>query len=544
MRRVFVAGLAVFSLAVVASGASPADRVPAEPAAHPAWIGELRIGARTMLTELRFTSDQRTLRGAVAYPERGEEDMPMSDISSTPGRVRFTWRDGTGQLAFDGRMSHGLLSGRVRSVNESGILRLAPIVHLDRAAEERFTGYYEMSPGHLLSITSFPFGPVSLDYRSGQVRALYASSPTQLFAGPAFQAPVPVVVRADLSRDAKTGAPALRWEDSTVGHATVGLKLDLPREEVRFSNGDVALAGTLVLPRGKGPHPAIVRIHGAGGQTRRNTVDGFFAYHGVAYLSFDKRGTGKSTGDWREVGLRDLADDVLAAVAFLRRRSDIDGSRIGIEAGSEGGWIAPLVATRDPDIAFIILKSCPVLDYIPEVLNEVEENAKVRGLNPESIAAALAFKQRTLTMLQEGAALHDESWEQFRRFVQSHQAESWFPVVRESLDRNTFEHKKTYLMSQIMTRQLWGRITMPVLALYGGHDTNVPAAKNVEALKAELTRAHNPDCTITVFPTADHDGFETKHARLTATEMRYLDRLIPGVFDAELDWVLKRIAAQ
>src|SRR5215470_425563 len=154
MRRVFVA----FSLAVVALGASPADRVPAEPAAHPAWIGELRIGARAMLTELRFTSDQRTLRGAVAYPERGEEDLPMSDISSTPGRVCFTWRDGTEQLAFDGRMSHGLLSGRVRSVNESGILRLAPIIHLDRAAEERFTGYYEMNPGQLLSITSFPFG--------------------------------------------------------------------------------------------------------------------------------------------------------------------------------------------------------------------------------------------------------------------------------------------------------------------------------------------------------------------------------------------------
>jgi pimeloyl-ACP methyl ester carboxylesterase len=531
-RTLLVAGFVSFPLAIAAF-----EGVPDDPTDHPVWIGELRTGKRTALIELRFTADGPTRRGTIGYPETGRIDIPLADISSDHGRVRFTWRDNTSRFTFDGSRSYDLLSGSVRSGPESGVLQLAPIVHLDRDAGDRLIGYYEISPGHLLSITAFPRGPVSLDYTSGRVRTLYPSSQTAFFAGPAFLAPVPIVVRADLTKDKKTGASALRWEDSSTNRRYLGPKLELQSEEVRFSKDDVTLAGTLVLPKGKGPHPALVRIHGAGPQTRRNVVDGFFAYHGVAYLSFDKRGTGKSTGDWRTVGMSELADDVLAAVAFLRRRNDIDRSRIGIEGNSEGGWIAPIVATRDPQIAFIVLKAGPALDYIPEVLNEVEENAKARGLNAEDVTAALEFKRRTLTMLQNGAALHDESWDEFERFVRTYQAASWFPFVQEPLERG-WRQKRLPLMCQTRTRPLWGKITIPVLALYGGNDTSVPAAKNVAALNTELTKANNPDYTIEVFPNADHDGFETERAVLSDTEMRYLDRLVPGYLDKELDWVL------
>ena len=128
------------------------------------------------------------------------------------------------------------------------------------------------------------------------------------------------------------------------------------REEVTFRNGAVSLAGTLTLPSGIKPHPAVVFIHGSGPDSRENYsfYAELFARHGIATLIYDKRGVGASTGDWRRVHFRDLAEDALAGVRLLRSHKDIDASRIGLWGGSNGGWVAPLAASLSNDVAFVI----------------------------------------------------------------------------------------------------------------------------------------------------------------------------------------------
>jgi uncharacterized protein len=309
---------------------------------------------------------------------------------------------------------------------------------------------------------------------------------------------------------------------------------------VTFKDSDVVLSGTLVMPPGSGRHAAIVRIHGSGPQTRRNVVDGWYAYHGISYLSFDKRGAGKSTGDWREAGITELADDVLAAVRLLRQRDDIDPDQIGIEGDSEGGWIAPAVAARDPRIKFIVLQAGPAMDYVSELMNEVEENARARGLAGEDLKKALDFKLQALQMLADGAGLNDKAWASFEAFVNPYRNEKWFSYVREPRERS-FWQKKLYLMSRTRSSQLWRQIKIPVLAMYGGKDLNVPAAKNVTALTEELNDAGNRDYTIKVFPDANHDGLETTAALLGDEELRYLQRYVPAYFDTSIRWVLAHI---
>jgi predicted acyl esterase len=106
----------------------------------------------------------------------------------------------------------------------------------------------------------------------------------------------------------------------------------LPFETITFQNGDVTLAGTLDLPAGEGPFPAIVTVHGSSPFTRNNIfnlyISHFFVQHGYAVLRYDKRGTGESTGKYPGVGtedgeakLNDLADDALAGVEFLKKES-------------------------------------------------------------------------------------------------------------------------------------------------------------------------------------------------------------------------------
>jgi pimeloyl-ACP methyl ester carboxylesterase len=365
---------------------------------------------------------------------------------------------------------------------------------------------------------------------------LFPSSATEFFAGPAFQVPVPITIRARFTVDGQGRVTGIHWKEGSAAEQ-FGRKVEPPREEVVFRNGDVVLSGTLVLPVGRGPHPAIVMIHGSGPQTRRSPAANWYAYHGIAYLSFDKRGAGKSTGDWREAGLSELADDVLAAVKFLRQRREIDGNQIILEAVSEGGWVAPVVAVRDPGIRSIILLVGPALDYVSEIVNEVEENLNARGLAGDDLQKAVKFKRQALAMLKAGAGLNDEAWEKFQAFVRPYRTENWFRYVAEP-EQRSWAQKKLYLMSQVDTLQLWRRTTIPVLALYGGRDLNVPAARNVAALDEALRHAGNRDYKIKLFPNANHNGLETDKARLSPDEERYLHRHAPGIFTARLEWVL------
>jgi dienelactone hydrolase len=502
------------------------------------WVGELKIGEIKRFVQLRLDADREPTAGTIAFPASGRADIPLSDISVVQGHVRFAWTDDAGPISFDGSLSAGLLEGTVREGNQQGTLQLAPTAKLTAEAEQQLLGYYEMRPGHIVSVLKFPLGPVYSDYTTGRVGILFPSSQNTFFAGPAFQVPLPVVINCRLSADPAANLVALHWKDES--GQQIGQKLDHRREEVTFRDGDVVLSGTLVLPSGKGPHPALIRIQGAGPQTRRNAYDGWFAYHGIAYLSFDKRGAGKSTGDWREAGISELADDVLAAVRFLRQRNDIDPDQIGIESDSEGGWIAPAVATRDPRIKFVVIWAGPAMDYVPELMNEVEENLKASGLSNDDLRKALEFKRQAFAMLADGAGLSDDAWAKFQAFVGPYRNEKWFSYVGEPEQRG-WPQKKLYLMAQIKSSELWRRVKIPVLALYGGKDLNVPAARNVTALTQELTAAGNKDFTIRVFPDANHDGFETTDSMLNGEQMRYLKRLVPGLVNTQITWVLAHV---
>jgi dienelactone hydrolase len=142
-------------------------------------------------------------------------------------------------------------------------------------------------------------------------------------------------------------------------------------EEVTVQAKGFTLAGTLLLPKSKGPFPAVITITGSGQQTRdeRLPLPGLEKYRifgqvaealaarGIAVLRVDDRGVGKSTGlqTLTTATTADFADDVRAQVAYLRSRPEIDPKRIALAGHSEGGVIAPMVAASDPQIAAIVL---------------------------------------------------------------------------------------------------------------------------------------------------------------------------------------------
>lgn len=216
------------------------------------------------------------------------------------------------------------------------------------------------------------------------------------------------------------------------------------------------IAGSLFMPDGLGPFPAIVWVHGSGPRERMaygSVTAEDFIRRGIAVYSYDKRGVGESDGACCPVHFRLLAKDVLASVDALRALSAIDGDRIGLLGVSQAGWVVPIAAALDPRLAFAILVSGPTVTVGEESLFSSLTRDTHCGRGGLPVAAA------------------DE-------------------MVRE-VGPSGFD-PRPYLE----------RMEQPSLWIYGLADIHQPAARSVAVL--EELRAEGKDVEVRTFPTANH----------------------------------------
>ena len=183
-------------------------------------------------------------------------------------------------------------------------------------------------------------------------------------------------------------------------------------EEVGYSSGEIKLSGTLTLPQGDGPFAAVFLVSGSGPQDRNEEVFGHKPFllladdltrAGVAVLRADDRGVGGSTGDLNLAATADLAQDALAAVAFLESRPEIDKHRIGLLGHSEGGYIAPLAASRSADVAFLVLMAAPGVPGDEVLIHQVGLGLTAAGLSPEKAAEAKESLRALVGLVKSGA---------------------------------------------------------------------------------------------------------------------------------------------
>jgi len=273
----------------------------------------------------------------------------------------------------------------------------------------------------------------------------------------------------------------------------------LIEREVTFRNGDVALAGSLILPPDTSRHPAVVFVHGSGAEGRfaSRFLATKFAEHGVAALIFDKRGVGKSTGDWRTATLDDLAGDVLAAVAYLRQQRRIDPRRIGVHGHSQGGTLAPMIAARSPDVAFVIASSASGVPTdsteIFSVLNSVYPNAA----SPTDSADARVYTSELVNVAYNG-----KPRARLDSLVSQFQGRPWF-FAPPPPDASYWSFSKRF--AEFKPLDWWRQVRVPTLLIYGAQDQRVPARESAARIAAELLRqGRDANVTVRILPNADH----------------------------------------
>ena len=306
-------------------------------------------------------------------------------------------------------------------------------------------------------------------------------------------------------------------------------------EDVRIPFGDIILGGTLhrlVKENGR-PTPAMVMLQGSGADDRESwgyfpPIREAFLECGIAVLSWDKPGIGESTGEWTEQTFFDRADEAAAALRFLRVQAGIDPQRTGIWGHSQGGWIGPLVASRDPDLAFLIVNSGPGVDAHVQDLYGMEHTLRREEVNEGEIREAVAFMEAIHDAARAGVPFAEIDASTLHP-AQGSPGGSYFGEISPELWRFLCVNANP-LFEPV---DALTRITCPVLAIFGEEDDLVPVAQSVEIFEKAFARPDAPSLTTRIFSGADH---RIRVGNAGAFAPRYLETM--------RDWLIQQVSGE
>lgn len=315
-------------------------------------------------------------------------------------------------------------------------------------------------------------------------------------------------------------------------------------EEVTYSNKAAGntLAATLTIPTGKGPFPAVLLITGSGPNDRDETIKGHKPFlvlsdaltrKGIVVLRADKRGIGKSTGDYGNATTSDFASDAEAGVAFLKTRSEVDAKRIGLIGHSEGGVVAPMAAVADPDVAFVVMMAGSGVPGDQIIVEQGRLIAEANGASKEDALAQAKSEQELLALVEtetDEAKIKKVMEDKLAGKVPEMQIGAQVKVITSPW----YRYFLTYDPATALRK-----LTCPVLVLSGEKDLQVPPAQNLPAIRKALGEAGNKHAEVVEFIGLNH-LFQTATTGSPAEYGEIEETISPLVLDKIATWVLKQ----
>ena len=278
-------------------------------------------------------------------------------------------------------------------------------------------------------------------------------------------------------------------------------------EQIGVINGTLQLDGTLLTPRGDGPFPAVIFLHGTAPNTRtpyRGLAE-HFVRNGIATLVYDKRGFGGSTGILPYTYAQ-LADDVVGVVQRLRHHPHIAAEQIGVLGFSEGGFVGPLAAAQTDDIAFMILVSGSAVSPARTVHYEMAQRLVQAGHSTEEVEQALALQQQVDDYFRSGEQ-GDAAWSALRAATKEPWFAKAFELAPDALPASfaaipfTADYPSDLDFDPLPHL---AQLEIPLLFLFGASDRQIPVGESVQALETTLGHVEHHNFTIRIFADADH----------------------------------------
>jgi pimeloyl-ACP methyl ester carboxylesterase len=319
-------------------------------------------------------------------------------------------------------------------------------------------------------------------------------------------------------------------------------------EELTFTNAKAGttLAATLTMPRGAGPFPAAILLAGSG-PLDRDEADGghkpFFvlADHltrkGIAVLRYDKRGIGKSIGNYDEATTADFASDAEAAVAFLQTRKGINPRKIGIIGHSEGGIIASMIAARSANVDWIAVLAGPATKGEETLLIQSDLITRAAGMNNEQVAKSLDFDRQSYNLVR-----HEKNRDELEKDLADLVKVSGIgpampPAFMQRQIHWTSSPWFRYFLDYDPVPALQ-QTKCPVLALSGERDLQVPPKENLPLIQKALEDGGNKDFKVVELPGLNHE-FQHCYMGLPEESRAIEETFAPDAMNTLSDWILQ-----
>jgi hypothetical protein len=314
--------------------------------------------------------------------------------------------------------------------------------------------------------------------------------------------------------------------DSVRGH-----RVALDVTDTTFRSHDTTLTGRLVMPPGRGRVPVVILLHGAEHDSALTYyfLQRMLPTQGVGVFVYDKRGTGRSGGTYsQQFSL--LADDAVAAMHEARRLAGARMGRVGYQAGSQGGWVAPIAASLEP-VDFVIVCFGLAVSVIDEDQEEVELEMRDKGHSPADIAKALEVARAAEEVFASGLTHGFEAFDALRT---KYRDEPWYRDLHGNFTWALLPYSEAQLR-ELAPRYDWGTpfrhdpmpvlraSTVPQLWILGGKDYEAPSAETSRRIRSLI--ADGRAFTLALYPAAEHGMtlFET-----AADGTRLSTRYAPG----------------
>ena len=402
----------------------------------------------------------------------------------------------------------------------------------EEPSDTRFNAAYRLEDGRMAIVS--PYHGTELRLRipeEGLSRPLVPTGNLTYDVGPtgawtaAKELPAKETVSFEIAEDLPSGSFTWRRD----GEELTAHRIKLREEHFTFDSNGFNLRAKLVLPPedlhtpgDPDRHPVVVLVHGA---EKYSAVDYYadaylFPTHGVATLVYDKRGTGGSKGTYTQ-NFHVLARDVVAAVETLRVRKDIDPDDVHLAGFSQGGWVAPLAASKTDRIRSLLVGYGPMVPIVDEDRWGYVYALRKKGFGPEAVAAADRIHDTVVALIDHG---EEERRGELNRMLKEAEGEEWFDALAGSdstlgflsANRNV-PRWAVRLYTWWMLRPIDGEspvdrlydpvpvvseLDVPSLWIFGGDDHSMPTEWSIEKLM-ELNREAAP-VEILIYPNAGH----------------------------------------
>jgi alpha-beta hydrolase superfamily lysophospholipase len=325
-------------------------------------------------------------------------------------------------------------------------------------------------------------------------------------------------------------------------------------EDVTFTNDkfNIKLAGTLTIPIGTGPFKAVIMITGSGAQNRNEELMGhkpflviadYLSRNGIAVLRYDDRGFGGSQGKYSEATSADLATDAEAAFNFLKNNPKINPKEIGLIGHSEGGLIAPIIASSNPDIGFIVSLAGPGVTGEQIIIRQSQDIGRLSGEKEDVIKESTETNKKLYAVLRKEKdnriaetkilKLYKEILE--KKKTSDEDTEKAVNQLKMTFGSNTYTWFRYFIITDPAT--FWKKIKCPVIALNGEKDLQVNADENLSAIEKALRSSGNKSVRIVKLPGLNH-LFQHCKTGLPAEYSSIEETFSPEALKIISDWIL------